>query len=180
MDQREWRTELITNSAEDTREIGVRLGRLLRGGEVVALTGDLGSGKTTFAKGLSQGLGLADTRQVCSPTYVLEHVYAAHLPIHHYDAYRLESPLEFADLGFEEHIRLGGRVLIIEWADRVAEVLPDNRLNIDFEFCGTTPTPSESAGGGAVEESRRIAFSGLRIFWDERLNGLKFPAPPGR
>jgi hypothetical protein len=97
---------LASYSPEETFGIAMELGALLRGGETLALQGELGSGKTLFTKGLCAGLGVADPRGVASPTYVLEHVYEGSFPIHHYDVYRLASSDEFLALGFEEH--LGG------------------------------------------------------------------------
>ena len=82
--------------------------------------------------------------------------------------------------GFEEHVREGRRVLIIEWADRVEEVLPSSRLNVAFGFCGRSTDAVEAEHGATAEESRRISLSGPRPFWDRLLNDLKFPTSPER
>jgi len=116
---------------KDTLELAARLGGCLRGGDVVALSGVLGSGKTTFTRGLAAGLGLAESRLVSSPTYVLEQVYPARVPLHHYDTYRLRAPEEFLALGFEERIKEGA-VLVIEWAEKVAPLLPEETLGVEI------------------------------------------------
>ena len=161
-----------SSSPATTRALGQQLGRILDGGEVIGLVGDLGSGKTTFTKGLSEGLGFGDPRQVCSPTYVLEHIYQARLRIHHYDAYRLDSADEFLALGFEEQLTDNDAVLVVEWADRVANVLPQNGLKIEFLFSG--PSASGDVRGSAEHEHRELVFSGPEIFWSSRLDDLKF------
>ena len=138
------------------------LGRTLSGGEILGLVGDLGSGKTTFTKGLSLGLGLEDARLVSSPTYVLEQVYPTRIPLHHYDAYRLSSDEEFLNLGFEERLREGD-VLVVEWADKVLRVLPPEALIIHLSLVsGDEPTV------------RRVLLTGPAGKWRERLFRL-FP-----
>ncbi|MBI4601517.1 MAG: tRNA (adenosine(37)-N6)-threonylcarbamoyltransferase complex ATPase subunit type 1 TsaE [Planctomycetes bacterium] len=150
-----------SSSPAETVEIARRLGSRLEGGETIALEGDLGAGKTTFTRGLCEGLGLEDMRLVSSPTYVLEHIYPARLPVHHYDAYRLASAAELAALGFQERIAAGA-VLVIEWADKVAEVLPEERLRVELSFPEGEPPGLR----------RLLVFSGLRRVWGARLEAL--------
>jgi tRNA threonylcarbamoyladenosine biosynthesis protein TsaE len=114
---------------------GRRLGGLLFGGAVVALVGELGAGKTHLARAVCEGLGLADGRTVTSPTFVLVQEYQGRLPIFHFDAYRLRSEGEFADLGAEEYFQSGG-VCLVEWADRVAGCLPAEHLCVRLEITG--------------------------------------------
>src|SRR5271166_4119745 len=102
-----------------TEALGRRLGAQLRSGMVVALIGPLGAGKTHLSRAIAEGLGLADSRVVCSPTFVLLHEYVGRVPIYHFDAYRLRSEEEFNDLGAGEYLE-GDGVCLIEWADRVA------------------------------------------------------------
>ena len=106
-----------------TEALGRRLGQLLGADVVVALVGPLGAGKTHLTRAIAMGLGLADPRLVCSPTFVLLHEYAGRVPIYHFDAYRLRSEAEFADLGAAEYLE-GDGVCLIEWADRVPGCLP--------------------------------------------------------
>lgn len=116
---------------------GRRLGAALFPGAVGALVGPLGAGKTFLVRALAAGLGLVDERLVCSPTFTLVHEYPARLMIYHFDVYRLRSAAEFLDLGVDEYFDAGG-VCLIEWADRVAELLPADHLRIEIEPTGET------------------------------------------
>jgi tRNA threonylcarbamoyladenosine biosynthesis protein TsaE len=151
--------EVTCSGVEETLKLASRIGESLRGGETLALEGDLGSGKTTFTRGLAIGLGVPDPRLVSSPTYVLEQVYPARLSIHHYDAYRLGSEEEFLALGFEEQIEQRA-VLVIEWADRVSRVLPRDSLRLEFLM------PADPL----LSEERRIRISGPSVPWEARLS----------
>jgi tRNA threonylcarbamoyl adenosine modification protein YjeE len=122
---------------EATTRLGRRLGSLLFPGAVVALGGELGAGKTQLARAIAEGLGLADGRVVTSPTFVLVQEYQGRLPIFHFDAYRLHSEGEFADLGIEEYYQAGG-VCLVEWADRVWGCLPPEYLCVRLEVTGDT------------------------------------------
>ncbi len=119
-----------------TQEIGRRLGAALRCGDVVALVGPLGAGKTTLVKGIAAGAGVADLRKVNSPTFVIVNEYeTAEVPepmlLYHIDVYRLRGSDDLEAIGFDEMCRTGA--VIIEWADRVADLLPDDRLTIQLE-----------------------------------------------
>ena len=127
---------ISTHSAEETRAAGERLGRTLGPGDVVALTGDLGTGKTCFVQGLARGLGARI--RATSPTFVLVNEYRADLPIHHVDAYRVAGPDELIDIGFLELID-GDGVTLIEWADKVAGLLPDRTIHVAIEGVGDEP-----------------------------------------
>jgi tRNA threonylcarbamoyladenosine biosynthesis protein TsaE len=102
----------------ETLEIARRLGQSLRGDETVLLFGDLGAGKTVFAKGLAAGLGFEDEDDVCSPSYTLLNIYQGRVPIYHFDLYRLAGEDEISDLGWEDY--LGRGVVIVEWAEKLA------------------------------------------------------------
>ena len=108
---------IITRSEGETIRAAEELAAGFKGKEVVLLSGELGAGKTVFAKGLAAGLGVADTSRVCSPSYTLVNIYAGQVPIFHIDLYRLEKASEIADLGWEDY--LGEGVVIIEWAERL-------------------------------------------------------------
>lgn len=112
-----------------TAAFGRRLGALLFPNAVVALIGPLGAGKTQLARAMAEGLGIANPAAVTSPTFTLIHEYPARLPIFHFDAYRLNRPNEFLDLGVTEYYEAGG-VCLIEWADKVEAALPTERLTI--------------------------------------------------
>lgn len=123
-------------SASETRRIGAALGRALRGGEVLALYGDLGSGKTALVGGIAAGLG-APPRTVSSPTFVFIQCYEARLRLAHADLYRLESPAALDALGLSEWMD-GRTVVAIEWAEKGGGNLPDDRLEIHLSHRGKT------------------------------------------
>ena len=112
-----------TASAAETRQLGRAAAKHLRAGDVVGLYGTLGAGKTVFAQGLCEGLGLA-AEQVTSPTFSILHEYEGGAgPVYHFDAYRIETLDEFYELGYEEYF-YGRGLCIVEWADRVEPLLP--------------------------------------------------------
>ncbi|MGH2270175.1 tRNA (adenosine(37)-N6)-threonylcarbamoyltransferase complex ATPase subunit type 1 TsaE [Anaerohalosphaeraceae bacterium U12dextr] len=131
--------EIITHSAKDTIELGKNLASALQGGEVVALIGDLGSGKTHLIKGIAIGLNAPDPTKVCSPTFVLVNEYSArdgNLTLYHIDAYRLNSLREFELLGFEDFCRPDA-IVLVEWADKVLPALSGlNLLRIELSHAG--------------------------------------------
>ncbi len=119
--------QITSHSLAETMQIGQKIGAALKGGEVIALIGPLGSGKTHLVKGIAAGLGAADSRRVTSPTFILINEYTGpkmRLDVYHVDAYRLESVAEFEMLGFDDLCRPDS-VVLIEWADRVQSALQD-------------------------------------------------------
>jgi tRNA threonylcarbamoyladenosine biosynthesis protein TsaE len=129
----EWTVQ--TEGPDQTLALGRALGQSAQPGLVVALIGPLGAGKTQLVRGVSEGLQVADPRQVSSPTFVLIQEYPGRLPIYHFDAYRLTSPDQFLRLGPEEYFESDG-VSLVEWADRVAEHLPRGRLDVHITLLG--------------------------------------------
>jgi tRNA threonylcarbamoyladenosine biosynthesis protein TsaE len=124
-----------SDSPERTEAIAAELAASLRGGEVVALHGDLGAGKTRFTRGLLRGLGGSE-RSVSSPTFVLLNVYpAGRLTVYHLDAYRVAGPDDLEAIGFSELLEQGG-VVVVEWAARVAALLPQDRIDVTLEHVG--------------------------------------------
>jgi tRNA threonylcarbamoyladenosine biosynthesis protein TsaE len=128
--------EFSSDSELATGRLGAALGRAISGGMVVALAGNLGAGKTRFVQAAAEALG-ADRREVTSPTFVLIQEYDARLPVYHFDAYRLRDVDEFLELGAEELFESGG-VCFVEWADRVEESLPADRLLVEIEITAET------------------------------------------
>ncbi len=116
-----------------TEAFGRRLGTLLFPGAVIALVGRLGAGKTHLTRAIAEGLEVKNPAAVNSPTFVLIQEYPARLPIYHFDAYRLNGPREFAELGADEYFR-GDGVCIVEWADKVEATLPQDHLRIEIEI----------------------------------------------
>jgi tRNA threonylcarbamoyladenosine biosynthesis protein TsaE len=140
-----------------TEAFGRRLAARLFPNAVIALVGPLGAGKTALSRAIAEGLGIANPAAVTSPTFTLIHEYPARLPIYHFDAYRLNGPAEFLDLGVTEYFEAGG-VCLIEWADRVESALPDERLTIRIE---------------PVDESRRrVEISAIGARYAELMKSL--------
>jgi len=126
-------TRTITESAEETRALGERLGRRLAPGDVVALYGGLGSGKTTLAQGICRGLGVGEV--VNSPTFTIVNEYHGRCPVYHLDCYRLAGAEDLVGLGYEEYF-YGNGVCLIEWAEKAADVLPSRRFGVRCEQVG--------------------------------------------
>lgn len=150
--------DVVTETAEDTREAAAALAELLVPGDVISLTGDLGAGKTTFVQGAARGLGVTD--RVASPTFVLVREYRGDVPVYHVDVYRLDRLQEVIDLGFEDLLDPSG-VVFVEWGDAIASLLPDEHLRVELR--------TEDG------DARRLSFSGRGIRWAgrwERLEGL--------
>ena len=118
-----------SNSPEETVNFGARLSKYFLPGTVVALMGNLGSGKTTLIQGFAKGLGVSKG-QVKSPTFVLFHIYKGRFPVYHFDLYRLEKAKELEDIGLEEFLSDRQTVSVVEWAERALSALPKDQLLI--------------------------------------------------
>lgn len=123
----------LSTSDIETVEFGKRIASLLRGGDVLALVGELGSGKTWFTKGVALGLGVSPRMVVTSPTFALINEYEGRFPLYHMDVYRLQSVSEFISAGLEEYLYSKG-VAVMEWADRWPDILPEGTLTVAFAF----------------------------------------------
>jgi len=123
--------QITTQSDEETRAFGERLGQLLAAGDVVGLSGQLGAGKTTLSQGIGIGLGVEEP--VSSPTFALVHEYHGRLPVWHLDTYRVGSLDELIDLSWDD-LLAGGGVLLIEWPQRIEAALPAERLDIGLRY----------------------------------------------
>jgi tRNA threonylcarbamoyladenosine biosynthesis protein TsaE len=124
-----------TSSEAETRVLAASMAPTLRVGDVVVLAGELGAGKTAFAKGLAAGLGVKDT--VTSPTFTIVQHYEGRVPVAHVDVYRLDRLQELHDLGFDE--LLEGSIVLVEWGDAIAPLLPRDRLVVRI-----TPVPDDT------------------------------------
>ena len=133
MNQKNTKIEIISISADQTREIARFIGGKLRKGDVLALSGELGSGKTCFTGGLARGLGVSEKYQITSPTFTLINEYPARCKLYHFDVYRLNGYSEFEDLGYEEYF-CGDGIVVIEWAEKIVKILPANTFFISFEY----------------------------------------------
>jgi len=124
---------LSSGSSEQTLYWGKLLGMLLEGGDVVALIGELGTGKTTLAQGIAEGLGVSKECYVMSPTFTIINEYKGRVPVYHLDFFRIDSPSEIENLGLEEYV-LGEGVAIIEWAEKIEKFLYKEYLMIMMEY----------------------------------------------
>lgn len=143
--------DIISHSSAQTQRLGMRLGELLQGGEILLLDGQLGTGKTTFTQGLARGLGIEDV--ISSPTFTILKEYTRQLrpaatgdpsqqqlgpALYHFDLYRLEDPEEMIDLGFEDYLEDPTGVCVVEWADRADGFWTPERLRIRLKMVGET------------------------------------------
>jgi len=126
---------MITHSPTDTIKLGEKLARRLKKGDIVALYGELGSGKTTFTKGVGKGLGVKNARRINSPTFVLIKEYDARIPVYHLDLYRLDNLQDIEHIAVEEYI-YGDGVTIIEWAEKLECLLPKKHIAVKFRIKG--------------------------------------------
>ena len=123
--------KIYLENEEQTRDIGFKLGKLLTPKSVVCLIGDLGAGKTTMTQSLAGSLGVDD--YITSPTFTIVNEYEGRMPLYHFDVYRIGSSDEMYDIGFDEYIN-GDGVCIIEWANLIEDILPDEYLNIEMKY----------------------------------------------
>ncbi len=120
-----------SKSEQETFDLGFEMGRQATAGTVISLDGDLGVGKTVFSAGFAKGLGIGEA--ICSPTFTILQVYdEGRLPLYHFDVYRIDDPDEMFEIGFEEYL-FGTGVCLVEWGERVAELLPENSICVTVE-----------------------------------------------
>lgn len=141
MDLKEYKIK----NEEDTRQLALKLSEKLQPGDVVALTGDLGTGKTAFVRYLAEGLGI--TRTISSPTFTIVKEYRdGRIPLFHFDVYRVFDPDELFEIGFEEYL-YGDGICVIEWADLIEDMIPEDAIRIFIEY-----------GDGEEERTYRCTF----------------------
>jgi tRNA threonylcarbamoyladenosine biosynthesis protein TsaE len=154
---------IISNSEEETIRLGREIGALLAEGDVVALVGELGSGKTWLTKGIAHGLGVSPKTVITSPSFALVNEHQGRVVLFHMDVYRLETLAEVLSAGLEEYLHSGG-VVVLEWANRWPEILPEHTLTVElqilddhsrqFTLTGRSPRPAEIVG--AIEKKRPL------------------------
>jgi tRNA threonylcarbamoyladenosine biosynthesis protein TsaE len=142
----------VTRSTDETLELARAVGELLRPGDVVSLVGELGAGKTVFARGVARALGV--TELVVSPTFTIVREYEGRVPLVHVDVYRIDAVQELHDLGFEEVVR-DDAVTVVEWGDMIDGLLPGDRLDVRL-------TP------GAADDERVVEIEGHGHSWSAR------------
>jgi len=159
------RIELTAETPNDTMSVGQAIASLLKPGDAVALTGELGAGKTTLVRGAARGLGFEGA--VASPTFTLVREYQSRIRIYHVDVYRLERVQDVLDLGLDEMVADGG-VLFVEWGDAVEGLLPDEHLLAELTVPGGT-------------EARHVVLRGVGPSWASRWERLeRLTEPWGR
>ncbi len=137
----------ISDSPEDSKKIAEELSKKLNPGDVVAMFGGMGMGKTAFTHGLAKGLGI-DEKQVSSPTFALVHEYGDKTKLYHFDMYRIESWDDLYSTGFFDYLDSDG-ILAVEWSENIVNALPDNYIKVEFQK-------------GETENQRIITIGGLR------------------
>ncbi len=126
---------LKTENAAETKALGEKIGRKLGGGEIIALSGDLGAGKTCLTQGLALGLGIDPREYVASPSFALIKEYQGRIPLYHIDLFRIPGHKEVEELGYEEYF-YGEGVTVIEWAEKAGSLLPEEYLSIKLVSLG--------------------------------------------
>ena len=127
--------EIIIPNEDAAKEYGHKLAEELKPGQVIALIGDLGTGKTTLTKAIAEGLNIKES--ISSPTFsIIKEYTSGSLPLYHFDVYRLSDPEEMYDLGYEEYF-FGQGVTVVEWADKVMKLLPQNAITIHISYADT-------------------------------------------
>lgn len=140
--------QFVSHNTQETEQFGEEVAKSLRGGDVLAFTGSLGMGKTAFTRGLARGLGCRG--RVTSPTFTIVNEYDGKTPLFHFDMYRLGSPDELFDIGWDDYLARGG-VCAVEWSERVSDALPDDTIYVDI------------ARGEEDENMRTITVTGGRF-----------------
>lgn len=124
---------LISESIEDTQSIGKIIGENLSGGDIVALIGELGSGKTCITQGIARGIGVPGEYQITSPTFTLINEYPGRTTLYHLDTYRLSGSKDLEDMGYEEYF-YGDGIIVIEWAEKIKDILPEECLYVYLRY----------------------------------------------
>ena len=125
--------EIASESADETFALGVAVGKEAGEGDVFALSGELGAGKTCFTGGLARGIGVDENYAITSPTFTLINEYPGRCRFYHFDVYRLNQIDELIDLGYDEYISAKG-VIAIEWAEKIKNALPDDTIKVNFTY----------------------------------------------
>ncbi len=148
--------QITTHCADETRRLGKTIGAAVTAGTILALYGDLGSGKTSFVQGLARGLDVPDEYYITSPSYTLINEYPGRLPLFHIDLYRITNSVDIEDIGLYEILDDDG-VVAIEWADRMGKDTPPNHLRVQFEIIDdkTRKISIIPQGAQAIEDFKR-------------------------
>lgn len=161
------RLQITTDSSDETEAVGACIGSLVRPGSFLALQGTLGGGKTCLTRGLVASLNPHNAHLVASPTYAIMNCYPGEIPVYHFDFYRLAGDNDIVELGFEEYF-YGDGVCVVEWSERLDELLPPDVLVILFEYSGNDRRVITMTGSGeksdALLEQLEELFRKKKIF----------------
>ena len=149
---------IISKNPTETNYIGKIIGKHLTHGDIVALIGELGTGKTSLTQGIARGLGVPEEYQITSPSFTLINEYHGRVTLYHFDLYRLKGPPDLEDVGYEEYIS-GNGVNVIEWADKIINILPDDTLFISLTYIN--------------ENERELSITGKKEILEAISNVLK-------
>jgi len=150
--------KITAESVEETKLIGEKLGALVNSGDIICLTGDLGTGKTHFVKGFAKGLKIEDS--ITSPTFTIVNEYQGRLKLNHFDVYRVSDPDEIEAIGFDEYI-FSSAVSIIEWSNYIEELIPEESLRINI-----VKVPEKGDNYREIE----ISYTGERYNYAKEIN----------
>ena len=151
------RKRFLSKGPKETIEFAAKFARGLKGSGVIALVGNLGSGKTTFTKGIAKGLGVKAYRYVNSPTFVIIKEYKGRMPLYHFDLYRLNTVEDVENLDSDKYF-FGKGICVVEWADKCRALLPKRHIRVDFKIKGKNERQLVIARSpaGATKQSPRI------------------------
>jgi tRNA threonylcarbamoyladenosine biosynthesis protein TsaE len=145
--------------------MGRLIGEILERGDVVALIGELGSGKTCLTQGLAKGLGVEENVPVVSPTFTLINEYPGKIPLIHLDVYRLSGPRDLEDMGYEEYFE-GGGIIVIEWAEKIRDILPAKTLFVGMRYIDENTREMILEGpGDKIRKIEELLKAGGSISW---------------
>ena len=148
---------IITTSEQETLNLAKKIAKLLKPGDVISISGELGTGKTCFVKGLAQGMGISQV--VTSPSFVILKIYYNKIPLYHFDVYRLDKSFQLEEIGFQQ-FQYGDGITVVEWGDKVSEILAFDHLEINFYYY--------------ENDKREIKITPHGESWEKRLNKSKF------
>ncbi len=126
---------ITTNSEKETIMVGEQIARHLKPGDMVALRGSLGAGKTTLVKGIAKGLGVKNYRYVNSPSFTIVKEYKGKVPLFHFDVYRLNNLKDIEDIGYEDYLARDG-IVVIEWSNKMTRILPKKHIDVSLKISG--------------------------------------------